>query len=741
MRLATCALGAGLGALICPSAAAAQTQADAAVAPADADALEEIVVTAQRRPERLQETPISITAITAATIAQRDLRDVRDISRIAPNLIVTNGPQGGDDANFFIRGVGQTEFIATTDPGVGVYVDGVYLGRTQGAALDLLDLERVEVLRGPQGTLFGRNTIGGAVSLITRQPDPDELEGFVGATVGQRDRYEGRASINLPLSDIAAVRVSVIGRHQDGYGVRVVDGRRMGNVRTLAGRVALRIEPTPAFTIIGTLDGTRGRGTSAHNINASARPGMRTPLGFPVPADINIDSSPDRDLSFVSVEPFNDLDLWGTSLTLEYDFGPFATVRSISAYRTFDQLTGADFDATRYVASDQVAATDQRQFSQELQLTGSAFKQLTYVVGAYYFDEKITQVTNAALAPARPRLDPNTIRNQRTNRPRNKSFALYAQLGLEVIDDLTLTLGGRYTKDNKTFFNETILDNSDRTVPFLPPTRFLAFSAENVKESFSKFTPRVALDYKPTRDVLLYASFSRGFKSGGFNGRPANAAALTTYDPETVTSYEIGAKTELLDRRLRLNVAAFTSDYKDIQLTGLINGVFQLANAGTARIRGVEVEATAQPLPGLRLDANLGYQHNEYRSIRAGAIIPGVTLDAKLPNTPEFTAAVGAEYGFDIGTGRLTARADHTYKSAFFFQASNAPGDREGAYGLTDFRVAYTANAGWQVAGFVKNAFDTEYNINGQDARGQVGYFYLYPGPPREWGASVSYRF
>lgn len=723
--------------------------------------LEEIVVTSRRVQESLQDVPVAVSAFVAADLEKRTVSDIGDIGRFTPNTFVTRSPQGSSDANFSIRGLRQDDFIVAADPAVGIYIDGVYLGRTVGSALDALDLERVEVLRGPQGTLFGRNTIGGAVSITTVKPD-NELGGSLQATVGSRDHYAIKGAINVPfVQDVFAGRASFSYRTQDGPGKSVYfPGQTAGDVDDFSGRVSFRLTPNDRFEAVLSGDYSQGRGTTRHTVNLGAsttaapfpfftfatNPALRT-----LPADINNDRSADPYLDFRSVDPVNDTDIYGVSLTMAFKLTDSVEIKSITAYRDLKAVSGQDYDATGYRSFDQVATTNQDQFSQELQINGALFDdQLTFATGFYYFTETFDQLLPMGFRQIGPRLANTTFINRQFREGKNKSYAGYAQGSFKVTDQFSVTAGIRYSVDDKDLVIENaFVNNLGLTVNFAPPGVpapsipnggvFPAIPRTPVSDSFKSWTPRLGLEFKPSDDVLLYVQYSRGFKSGGFNGRPQAVASIVPFSPEKVDSFEGGVKAELFDRRLRANMAVYYMDYKNIQSVIQTGGTFVIVDAG-ARMYGFEGEFLAKPVENFTLGLNIGYNDAKYKNVAPG--LPFASGN-RLPLAPEWTINASAEYVIPADTiGDFSLRGEWIYTGDHFFQATNFPREFQKGYSVFNFRVGWTSEDDrFSAAVYLNNAFDKFFYTFGQDASAGFGPAYAFVSDPREWGLTFGVKF
>ncbi len=751
------------------AAASAARAADAP--PSDTgDGVAEVVVTARRTTERLQDVPVAVTAFGAAALESRSVDTLDQVARYTPNIRFDGAAalSGGNyNATVFIRGVGQNDFAIFSDPGVGFYVDDVYYARSIGGVMDAVDIASVQVLRGPQGTLFGRNTIGGAVLISTGAPDVNQKSGQLEATLGRFDRFDRKASINLPLVEgKSALRLSVASLNRDGYVERLSDGGTQGDRSAQVARVKFRVLPTDSLTVDLGADYTRARETSAPSdlLAVGNAPGI---TGVPFLANYNRavastqgivapDGQRTLNTSFITASPFqtwaggpnaNDLDLWGLQGTLTWDLNG-ATLKSVSAYRDMRAYFTRDGDNTPFTFRQTTNREDQWQASEELQLTGRAFdSRLSYVLGAFYFKEKASDIATADLAlglwptgggnvGGTPGyvgpLSPAVFIDNATD---NRSLAAYGQVEWEFVPKLSATFGARYTDDSKTFTSRNTLQRN--LVEFINVTR---------EGSFEKLTPRVGVNFKASEDLLLYASFSRGFKQGGFNGRPlAGPQEVTEYAPEVLDTWEGGVKAQWFDRRLTTNLAVFHSTYKDIQLT--VNQTPQnfVANAAKGTIDGFEFEAVARPVRWLSFNAAVGYLDAAYDAVGQGLgptqILP-ITVNSHFVKAPEWTGTAGVDVTRDFangGSGML--RVDYTVYSRIYNDVANTPLITDGGYGLLNARFAYTLpGEALQVSLYGTNLTDELYIVSG-NASGAFGLAEASFGRPREYGVTVSYRF
>jgi iron complex outermembrane receptor protein len=761
------ALGAGLIATDALAAGSAQ--------------LEEIVVSAQKRIENLQETPISITALTSATLEARSLKTLAEVSNATPNLVfdVGTGTTGGSsNAQIFIRGVGQTDFLFSSDPGVGIYIDDVYFPRAVGAVMDLLDFERIEVLRGPQGTLFGKNTIGGVINITSVKPG-DTMGGYAQVTTGSRNRIDARGAVDVPLvEEKLSMRLSASTRHQDGYVKRILVGDDLGNTNSTGGRLQLHWRPVETWDIMLSGDITKKREHAAADEFLPVGPLAENPLlflwnalvapafGAGVAYDNRYQSAPRTTQG--TGPNYSDLDLWGASLIIKKDIDT-TTVKSITAYREQIAKFGHDPDNSPLPYIQNTNDNRENSFSQELQVSGKSFNdKLKWVVGGFLFRETGHDIFNVSLGgqifPALESFPPgfNFIPLTATavcpsanplepcaggaGNPYNvlldldvtirdaiviDSYAGYGHANLAVTDKLSLTAGLRYTDEKKKF--TTTLRRNGAGLVTVPET--------TVKNKWNALTPKGGIEYRWTSDIMTYASVSRGFKSGGFNGRALSIFEINTFNPEYSLTYEIGAKTEWLDHRLRLNMAAFHNNYTDMQLTSVraVQGVIVVVteNAGKSRVNGFEIEMTARPAPQLDISAGVGYTDAKYTFLEPGATI---SLNNSFPKTPKWTGNAAIQYSFDLGNmGTAVLGGNLTFRSKYYNEVTNLEIlAQQSTVVLLGARLTLVSrNNNFELAVFGTNLTDERYKTNGLSSNGSFGSNSVAYGPPREWGLSL----
>ncbi len=747
--------------------------------------LEEIVVTAQKRAESLQETPISITAFTAASMERMNITNIQQIGNFTPNLTFdfTSPISGASNAaSIFIRGVGQSDFALTTEAGVGTYVDGIYMSRSVGGVLDVLDIERIEVLRGPQGTLFGRNTIGGAVNITSQQPN-SEFGGFAEATIGNHGRLHLRSSVNLPISDTLFFRVSASSKDRNGYvrglfapgvtafpdgGSSINSQTDFGNENRAAMRASLLWEAAPNFTVTVSADYTRIRENNAASILRGVTGGgdpaygpatffynlFQAP-GVTIPGFSNAEYSAanwvtgDLKSTYATGPNGSSIDAWGTSLVLEWEASDYLTIKSLTAYRKSDGYFNRDADGSPIDLTHTLNYDYQhKQFSQELQFIGNfADNRVKYAAGLYYFKEKGHDpiVVDLPASFATIYIDQADIDNS--------SIAGYAQATFAVTDAVGVTGGIRYTEDKKKFFTDQYLITGTQSMAIFgaPPGFVVPLVPRNSAESekFTNWSPRLSLDVKVTDDLLTYASFSKGFKSGGFNMRYVQPRPeVLSFDPEKLTSYEVGFKWEGFDRRLRINGAAFYMDYTNIQVTTFESlGAPITDNAGKARIKGLELEISALPVENLQITGGLGYLDAQYKEINLPSgnfAVPEqlITLNSKLANAPKWQATAAIDYTVPLGTaGDLEFHIDWAYSGDIFNDAQNSIFLFQKSYHLLNAGIGYVApDDRWRLRVFVDNLTDKRYIVSGDSNYG-LGFHEANYNRPREFGASLRVNF
>lgn len=652
-------------------------------------ALEEIVVTARRTAESLQDTPVAVSALSSTVIEQRNIQDAAEVPQLVPNLSVFQQSASPTAASVFIRGVGNSEPSSVTEQGVGIYLDGVYIARSGGAIFDLVDLERIEVLRGPQGTLFGRNTIGGAIQLVSKKPS--EEAGFeVKAGYGSYNEWYARGRVDTGLIGGMPVRASVVYQHRqrNGYVDNLFrpDKRDPGAINGDAVAIALHGE-FGNLTVDYNFDYNDRRGVPPYFQIIAATPDVvnyfsQSPLFGGDPflfGPERLDEG--RQIGFTDLKGRDRVDsrakVRGHALRLEFNANDNLTLKSISAYRKFNQSTimnlsgqgnllGFVLDPVTFEPAGVVPVNlfngngeeKQWQVSQEFQALGS-YDEWSYVLGAYYFYEKASEDNPQPLTVALPggqvgvNLSPVSAFGGTA-----RSFAAFGQVSYRpaALDDrLELTAGLRHTWDRKTIFLA-----GDRS--------------GDGRASFTNLSWLVSASYDLGQDVMAYGRVSSGYRSGGFSPR---SEELLPFKPEKVIAYEGGLKAEFWDRRVRANLAVFYTDFSDQQLAQFAAGSggasSLVTNAGKVGLKGIEAEITAVPVQGITLNGSVGivdpnYKTYLYREPLSNELI-NVADEVKLASSAKFNSNVGAEYLTETAIGQLSVRVDYAYRSTVYWNA------------------------------------------------------------------------
>ncbi|MBB3033116.1 TonB-dependent receptor [Alteriqipengyuania lutimaris] len=721
--------GAALAACLA-APAAAQDQADDSPPVAessDGDGAV-ITVTARRREERLTDVPIAITAFSGEQLEQSGAIDIIDIAQTTPSVTLEASRGTNSTLTAFIRGVGQQDPVAGFEAGVGIYLDDIYLNRPQGAVLEIYDVERIEVLRGPQGTLYGRNTIGGAIKYVTRRLG-DEPRLKLRATYGTYDQADLTASFAMPLGDSGfAIGGGGAVLTRSGFGENLTTGQDNYNKDIRAIRGTIEYDRGPVFVRLSgdyTDDNSNTRG--GHRLI----PGLVS--GTPPLDDV-------YDSRGALVDPQQDVEAYGGSLFVEVAAGDAVTLRSITGYRKDDSATPIDFDALPAVDVDVPAFYNNEQFSQELQALID-FDGFNALLGVYYLDASARTVFDVRL--------PGGVTALTFGDVGTETYAVFADATYDFTDQLSLSVGGRYTWDERdSTINRAVYLGGGS--PFFGGTGTLFLQQTDFQgtRDFERFTPRASISFEPNEDNLLYASYSKGFKGGGFDPRGVGTAApdlngngvggaggdqedifnFFTFDPETVDAYEIGYKASLFDRRLNVALAAFRSDYTDVQIPGSVGATVNgqqtfigiTTNAGEARIQGIEFEGNATLAhdfagPGSRvgLAGSAGYLDAEYKQFIDSRGIDVADRRA-FQNTPEFTASGTLSLSLPVGEGSVDASATAAYRSSTQqFELQNALLDQPG-FTLFDANIVYHAPGDRITVGLHgRNLFDKRYIVSG----------------------------
>lgn len=712
----------------------------------DPSKLDEIKVTAQRYEESLQQVPISITALGEEQFEKLQVERLDDLKKTVPNVIIEQNTGTSSGAKIFLRGVGADESLFTSDPAVGIYIDDVYIPRQTGSQIALYDIERIEVLRGPQGTLYGRNATGGAIRYITRKPD-GQTSFRLDGTIGNIDRRDLRATAYLGISDAASAGFAVMTKNRGGYSDNLTTGGDVNDQEVHAMRGSLALEVSDNSKLSVALDALKERSGPGF-----ASCVLRQPLTLARPAINGVVPAPfrypgcdtDGDLYTLSsnIKDKNDLEQFGASAVLETEFSG-ATWRNILAYREMDNLLNGDFDGQNAVLLHIFQDQQQDQWSFESQLVGES-ESLRWVIGGFLFSESNEQPTQQSI------FAPGVFEDIRQD---TDAYALYGQGSYDFGEAFTFTFGGRYSSEDKDFYKDATCSNGQ----FTPDGA--AFRCSNGQTSYvtrrddSWSSPdwRLALDYQFSGDLMGYISAATGFKSGGFNGRGGITRSatgvivdsITVVDEEEVTSYEIGFKSTFADGRVRLNANYYFNDYTDLQLSAIDPaGNFFLRNAADVTIQGVELDLSAMLSDSFQVNANLGTIDGEYDSDPSVLVAPGSpTFPNELKQAPELTWSAGFIWDFDLASGGLSWSTSVHFTDEHYQNVANSELIKTESYTLIDTRLGYTPHEGnWEVALVGKNLSDEEYYTGGFDIGG-LGIAAVYMNVPRQVGLEFAYRW
>ncbi len=709
--------------------------------PAFAQNNDEIVVTAQRREQSLKDVPVSVTAISGEALQDIGAIDITDVQKVTPNATIEVARGSNSTLIAFIRGVGQQDPVWGFEPGVGIYVDDVYIARPQGAVLDIFDVERVEVLRGPQGTLYGRNTIGGAIKYVTKGLNMEEPELKARINVGTYNQFDQIASGSIPVGDTFAVGGAIAHYRRDGFGQNLFTGADHYNKDVLAGRLSAEWQPTDTINIRAAADITQD--------DSNAKHGHRLLPSFDGTIAVTEDEYDTRG----GAGDRNEVKTKGASLTASWEATDSLTFKSVTAYREGETVTPIDFDALPQPDFDVPAFYNDDQFSQEFQVLYSGDR-LSGVAGVYYLEGTADGAFDTILGGL-------GLTVYVAGEQQKKNLSFYGDFTYAFTDRLNVSLGARYTEDKsiadvtrELWFGVGSGSFDDSNTGSIGPTLLTGYS--DIERKDDEFTPRIAVDYALTPEMNVYASYSRGFKAGGFDPR-SNASAdqgisRAGFGPETVDSYEIGAKGSLFDNRLTYALAGFMSDYKDQQITvqtaiynpalpGSVGTPNDFAstvlNAGKSEYKGIEFEGALRLSDNFTLNSVIGYIDAEITEVIDAAL--GNIAEQYVPqNTPEFTTRFGFAYEYDLDNkGSLKFTGSASYRDEYFlFNAAN-PGFASGTnpsfpqggpaldpekYTVFDLGVKWTSESErWDFGIYGRNLTDERARV--------AGYNFANPAP------------
>ena len=797
--LRVCLLGGAAPLAVLAMAGAAHAQAApaapaAAAAPGGQGTVSEVVVTAQFRQQNLQKTPLAITAVNAQMLENRNQTSLADVTAQAPNVtLAPNGAAFGSSMVAFIRGIGQTDFNLALEPGVGIYVDDVYYPTLTGSLLDLLDLDRVEILRGPQGTLAGKNSIGGAIKLYSQKPNAND-GGYFEGTYGSLNRLDARGAADFTLvPDKVVVRLSGSTENHDGYVTRYDyacthpgsnlpsqetgsgcvtghDGAQaVADVRAAVRWIAndkLEINASASFTddhsgvqantLLKVAPGSLGTLTYTTGVNGA--PVFFGPQFIPGNPYISYGTYTSKACSVVfgcdpyapvSVPPINYLKEYNGDVSIDYKLADNVTLKSITGFQSYDNQFAEQTDASPIGVEILLQRQVHHSVSQEFRVSGNYGETLDYAVGVYYLDQN--GGLNARVGLPWVGFD---FEHGPDATPASTK-AVYGDATWHIIPKLDLSGGFRYSDETKdyTYFRH----NADGT-PITNPAGYngILTGLSDTTATFHGTHPdyRVALQYQFTPDIMAYVDTATGYKGGGVDPRPFVIPQAVSFLPETLTAYEGGLKTYFFDHKMRLNLAGFYNEYNNIQLTltSCPNESFGSAaipcalpaNVGNAHVAGFEAETELHPVPGLEIDGSASYLNFQYTSINNSQGPTGILLGMTTPYTPAWKWSLGAQYAIDLGgRGSLTPRVDVTYQSSEFTNPINdAAWNEIAGYTVGNFKLTYRpATGGWSAWLGVTNFTNKLYYLTLFDLHSSAGYVNGQPAMPREWSLTVKKTF
>ena len=712
----------------------------------DAQRLDNVVVTARRREESIFDVPVSISAFGETELMEKQASAIDGLQGAVPNMNIVQGRGSANSVNVFIRGIGQPDALQTFDPGVGLYVDDIYYSRINGALFSLFDVQQVEVLRGPQGTLYGKNSTGGAIKVTTKNPF-DDTGGSVEFVTGNHGRGEGRLYASGQLTDTVAASIAGAWLTHDGY-IEDRDGQSdFNNDDTQALRAKLAFQPNDGFRAMFTIDHTRQ--DAALSMGRPMAPLMQTDLALGL---VELLPAASGDFDFTARTSFSpahgqDLKHQGLALAMEWDLGDSWLFKSITGHRRLETHSFIDIDASEFELGDVLVALDQKQTSQEFQWQFDNGSDLQATFGVFYMKENVPSYQEAyaddLFAFGGVPIDfLRTIDDDLTS----KSLAAFAHVNWEFAPTWKLAAGLRYTRDEKSYDRTTstfwgpILAALDETVAF------------KGQQSWEAWTPSVSVQKDFTDRVMGYVSANRGFKSGGFNGRANSAldAANPVFDPEFVWTYEAGVKGTSQDGRFRGGASVFVSDYSDFQARVSQDvGSFPVLNAAELDIKGFELEGSALLGDATTLSAQIGWLDAEYKSFedfRLDPSYPGYDPNVNhdhVPFSPDWTARLALHHTFMLGNGSaLGIGGDASYRGKTWLSVDNREVLSQEAYTLL---VLYTVWDSpqyiWQLRAGVRNLTDETYKVEGQEFASVGNIQTAYYGWSRNWYVSVRYNF
>lgn len=705
----------------------------ATTANAQSKPLEEIVVTTQKRAESVQDVPIAINAYSGASLERSGVENTLDLQVIEPSLVFTTNAAFGQP---YLRGVGTDLFTPGAESSIATFVDDVYQSRTASSIQDFLDVERVEVVKGPQGVLFGRNAVGGAINIYTNRPQA-EVGGKVAFTLGNFNKQRVEGVFNTPVvDDTLLLRAAFLHSERDGYTKNVFNGSEIDDEDLFSGRVHLLYQPSDDFDILLSANYSREDSSRnvANRVDTSEGAAIADSFGAVRPDDVFEVS--------INEEPKVDLIARGFSAEANWNLdGLF--LKSISSYRETDLSLLLDLDSSQLDFASNAPVQTSETYTQEFQVGSSNDSNLSWVGGVYYLNEEASQQLNVALDFPAVTGAPSDFLDSPGGTVKTESIGVFLNGKYQLADDLALSAGIRYNYDKRELdFLETLRVLS--TGALIVPPGEISFQDD---ESYSEWTPRAVLEYTPADDLLFYASVSRGYKAGGFN---TNIAQPEGFDPETLWAYELGNKATLYNGQVRLNTALFYYDYSDLQLNtippGSPVGTFQIViNAAEAKIKGFEADVAIAATEKLEINFGLSLldaEFDEFSALNPNDVASGETdrSGQRMPRAPEVSLNVGAQYTWRAENGDLALRADYRYESDQFLDAFADDAVQRDSNSIFNARFSYDSDEDWKVSVWGRNLTDEEVVQSSLRVDGLFGTIQFYA-PPRTYGATMEFEY
>ncbi len=717
--------------------------------------LEEVTVTARRRAESLQDVPIAVSALSGDELTLRGAQDLTEIAQSVPSVTLEPSRATNTTLTAFIRGVGQQDPLAGFEQGVAIYLDDVYLARPQGALLDIYDVERIEVLRGPQGTLYGRNAVGGALKYVTRRLSDDlnvRLRGSLG-NYGQTDLV---GTVSGAVTDGFRLGATIGSFQRDGFGDNLFTGGEQYDKDIVGFRVSAEWEPTDDILIRVAYDETDDQSSAV----AGWRPFPGALSGIPSPSDV-FDTNAGASVldTTAGINGNNQVESEGWMVSVDWNLTDQMTLRSITAGREDYTESVIDFDSLPTPDFDAPVIYDNEQFSQEFQLLYNADR-WNLVLGYYYLDSEAANDFDVVLGT----IIPGGLTAYTGGVIETEAWSVFGDLTYELTDRLSLSVGGRYTEDERTadVFRANYLGVGSPFFGVEDAIELAVTSDYEADRTFYDFSPRVNLSYALNEDMLIYGGYSEGWKAGGFDPRGANfvtPAVEEGYDDEQLDSWELGFKATYLDGRAVTNVALFYSDYQDVQIPGSVgvdsdgdgvndSFVGTVTNAAEATISGIEIEGSLLITEALSLQYSASFLDTGFDEYIVGGV--DVSDDREIQNTPEEMFFVALNYNMDAFGGDLLLTTNYSYKGDIQQFEIASPDIDQDAYGLWNASVVWTSDSDtWLVGLHGKNLADEEYATAGycfgfQDCPSALGLennTTVFFGPPLTVFATVEYRF